>query len=116
MPRDHASDIVLDLERRILRTLCGGRNTPATWEALAIHLADHIWLEPEHWVVDEARRQIRSRDPKARREQLPAQATRMGFPDVEWATYLSPESEEEADPEQLISRLKAATADRPPVR
>ncbi len=76
-------------------------------------LADHLWQEPEHHVVYVALRQIRSRDPKVRRDQLPAQATRMGFPDVEWRAYLSPVAEEEMDPEQLIARLKAATADRP---
>jgi hypothetical protein len=112
MSRHHPFDNVPELERRILRSLCGGATSSATWEALASQLVDHMWQEPEHRVVYEALRQIRSRDPKARREQLPAQATRMGFPDVEWTAYLSPETEAEIVPEQLIARLKAATVGR----
>src|ERR1039458_2790813 len=114
MPRHHESDTVLHLERRILRALCGSANTPAAWDGLTSQLADHTWQEPEHRVVYEALRQIRSRDPKTRREQLPAQATRMGFPDVEWTAYLSPEGGEKTDAKQLIARLKAAAAARPP--
>jgi hypothetical protein len=112
MPRHQPSDQMLELERKVLRALCVGATSSVSWDTLASQLADHTWQEPEHRVVYEALRQVRSRDPKARREQLPAQATRMGFPDVEWTAYLSREAEAETDTEQLIAQLKAAMADR----
>jgi hypothetical protein len=108
MTRHHAFDTVKSLERQILRVLCGGAITAVVWEALAGQISDHLWQEPEHRVVYEALRQIRSRDPQTLRDQIPAQATRMGFPDVEWAAYLSSQPDIETNPKQLIARLKAA--------
>ncbi len=50
-------------------------------------LSNHVWQDAEHRVVFEAIQRLSSSDPKLLQEQLPAQATRMGFPDVSWDNY-----------------------------
>ncbi len=73
-------------------------------------LTGHEWRDPEHKVIYEALGTIRSHDPKTRREELPAQATRMGFPDLDWGNYFDGDSLSNAPIEVLIDRL-AATDD-----
>jgi hypothetical protein len=58
--------------------------------------------------VFEAIQRLSSSDPKLLREQLPAQTTRMGFPDVSWENYFSPAPPHEKDFEALVHELLAA--------
>jgi hypothetical protein len=53
-------------------------------------LREYAWQEEEHRVVFEALARVRSGDAISLREQLPAHATRMGFPEVEWQLYFAP--------------------------
>ena len=84
-----------DLESRILRALCTSpsqSNSPAndhasTRAAILEKLRAHPWQNPEHRVVFEALTRLPGRPSTELREQLPAQATRMGFPDVNWDHY-----------------------------
>jgi hypothetical protein len=78
---------ILGLEHEILRALCA--STEAAWgrRELLTALSAHNWHDPEHRVVFEALLRTRSRDPAALRSEIPATATRMGFPDVEWGEY-----------------------------
>jgi hypothetical protein len=46
--------------------------------------------------------------PAQLREQLPAQATRLGFPDVPWENYLQQENADAGDVRGLIEQLLAA--------
>jgi hypothetical protein len=71
-------------------------------------LSNHIWQDAEHRVVFEAIQRLSSSDPKLLREQLPAQTTRMGFPDVSWENYFSPAPQNEKDFEALVHELLAA--------
>jgi len=41
------------------------------------------------------------------REQLPAQATRMGFPDIDWDAFFGPGDSPQPDIDEAIRRLKA---------
>ena len=75
------------LEARILRALCSTSLVREEWKRFDHSLADHHWQESDHGVVYRALQEIRKRDRKTWREQLPAQATRMGFPDVDWSVY-----------------------------
>src|ERR1700723_867284 len=97
MSSETNSRLVLDLESRILRALCGG---PAAFGSsgadhasgratILAELRTHRWQDPEHRVVFEALTLLPGRQPSALREQLPAQATRMGFPDVNWQKYFA---------------------------
>jgi hypothetical protein len=108
---------IIALERKILVALCTGALRRPAWERLAGALANHVWQEPEHRVVYAALRQIRIRDPRTWREQLPAQATRMGFPDVDWRGYLAPKEKSartitSAQVSRMLHTLKTLAAER----
>ncbi|HVB55699.1 MAG TPA: hypothetical protein VNE63_04600 [Candidatus Acidoferrales bacterium] len=74
-------------------------------------MAAHTWQDQEHRVVYEALQKLRAHDPEFLRERLPAQATRMGFPDVDWNAYFAP-ADVSVDIEQLIRELAATLAKR----
>jgi len=112
MPENHASDAVTALERQVLRSLCAGIGTPKNWTRLASHLSGYQWRVPDHRVVYEALRAIKSCEPATRRDELPAQVTRMGFPDLDFSIYFDGEEFSAAEIEGIIGRLKAATLDR----
>lgn len=112
MPGHDSPTRIASLERSVLRALCAWVGVAAKWETVNSSLVDYVWQEPEHKVVYEALRRIRSRSTKAWRDQLPAQATRMGFPDVDWESYLdvneTPLSQKQLD--ELIRDLKTTAA------
>jgi hypothetical protein len=112
----------LDLESRILRALCTdpspSTDNPAAAftakrAAILAKLRSHRWQDPEHRVVFEALTLLPGRQAKELREQLPAQATRMGFPDVNWDRYFVA-SNDNAAIETLVAELLAASrAEKP---
>jgi hypothetical protein len=54
-------------------------------------LEKYAWRDPDNRVVFESLCGLSCRlSPGQLREQLPAQATRLGFPDVDWENYLKP--------------------------
>jgi hypothetical protein len=112
MPQNHASDTVATLERQLLRALCAGTGTPQDWDQLASRLSGYLWQDPDHKVAYEALRAIKSYEPKTRRDELPAQVTRMGFPDMDWNLYFEGEELSAAEIEGIIKRLKSASLNR----
>jgi hypothetical protein len=110
MDQNHPSSTIATLERQILGALCVGVSNAADWDRLAGELSIHHWQDPDHEVVYQALRAIKSRDPKARRDELPAQVTRMGFPDVDWSLYFEGEELSVAEIEESISQLKTHAA------
>ena len=112
MTEKRSSASVVAIERKILRALCAAVSDPTEWDQLASQLSVYRWQEPDHKVVYDALRAIRSRDPKTRRDQLPAQATRMGFPDLDWSLYFESAGLSTNEIEGLIRQLKTATLDR----
>ncbi|MBZ5694869.1 MAG: hypothetical protein LAN36_05870 [Acidobacteriia bacterium] len=111
-PHGSPPEILAGVERRVLRALCGGTSVRALLERIVAELKDYRWSEPEHKVVFEALTRIRSHDLKALQAQLPAQTTRMGFPDVDWTIYLGGAETPASEIETLIEKLKAETKDR----
>jgi len=95
------------IERRVLGALCGGSIARAKWNRIVGGLREYRWLEPEHQVVFEALTRIRSNDPKTLQARLPAQTTRMGFPDVDWKIYLSGAEAPVPEIERLVRKLRA---------
>ena len=91
MPRESGSNPqvqqILGLEHEILQALCASTGTTRDRGELLTALSAHNWHDPEHRVVFEALLRIPSRDPATLRSVIPATATRMGFPDVEWGEY-----------------------------
>ena len=94
------------IEGKLLRGLCSSGIDLKDWQRLMDRLAAHDWRDPEHKVVYEALRRIRTRQASTRRVELPAHATRMGFPDVDWEKYLDDETPDLTGLDQLIDRLE----------
>jgi hypothetical protein len=91
-------------ERELLRLLC--QATCGAPIAVALReLAGYAWLNPEHRIVFEALREVRARDWFPLLEQLPAHATRAGFPDVDWEAYFQPVARS-TDIDALVGELK----------
>ncbi len=94
----------LDLESRILRALCSNPSPhiddlaalTAKRATILAKLRTHHWQDPEHRVVFEALTLLPGREATELREQLPAQATRMGFPDVNWDQYFAATTDDSA--------------------
>jgi len=76
-----------DLELRLLRQLCHTKLTRAAWARIQRDLHAYAWQDVEHELVYAAIRRLGVTGPQLLREQLPAEATRMGFPDIDWQTY-----------------------------
>jgi hypothetical protein len=125
MPSAYERSSIVELEREVLRKLCGTHVAPDTSvrtdvnsrERAVLELLAHPWQDAEHRIVFEALARLPGRDAAELQRQLPAQATRMGFPDVEWQAYFStdPEprdkgaKERASDIETLITQLQAAS-------
>jgi hypothetical protein len=112
MSSETNSQLVLDLESRVLRALCSG---PAAFgppgadhasgrAAILAELRARRWQDPEHRVVFEALTLLPGRHGTELREQLPAQATRMGFPDVNWQKYFAATADD-SPIETLVAEL-----------
>jgi hypothetical protein len=105
---------MLDLESRILRRLCSEQSAfaaPGTHHVsgratILAQLRAHRWQDPEHRVVFEALTALPGRQSTELREQLPGQATRMGFPDVNWDHYFVTRDDHAAI-ETLVAELLA---------
>ena len=99
MPTSDKSRRISELELQILRKLCEPSATAAAeaqanaraLERTMSGLQAHKWQDAEHRVVFEAIARLPGRNADDLRRQLPAQATRMGFPDVDWETYFTSE-------------------------
>jgi hypothetical protein len=96
---------VCDLERAILRALCGDAIAADARGMILEKLAGHQWHEAEHRIVYEALQRVDAREGTGTRERLPAQATRMGFPDVNWEHYFAAEASAEAALVRMVREL-----------
>ena len=104
----------LGLEREILRALCASPRLTAERGGLLRALASHEWRDPEHRVVYEALLRTLSGGSGALRSEVPAAATRMGFPDVDWSEYFKPsEASLATEVENCIRDLAVASAKLP---
>jgi hypothetical protein len=110
----------VDLERSVLRQLCRAKLTRPAWAKIARALREYTWRDVEHGLVYAAIERLGSRDPKLLREQLPAQATRMGFPEIDWQAYFSADEGPAAAPSagriaRQIHRLILSSGGRRPL-
>jgi len=92
MPHDSKSrdNNLPALELEILRAFCTLAAPGSALRSAMLSLEHHAWHNPEHRVVFDALRRLHPARPDALREELPGVATRMGFPDVDWAPYFQP--------------------------
>jgi len=107
MTEPTAAMAIVNAERLVLRALSTRFVQPTEWIAIDGKLAGYSWREPDHAIMYAAISRARSRDPKRWREQLAAQTTRMGFPDLDWESFLRPSPRGTAEPSlnQLIQAL-----------
>ena len=110
-----SSPRAVDIERDVLRQLCGARLTRPAWAKIARELREYAWQDIEHEVIYAAIERLGYRDGATLREQLPAQATRMGFPDIDWRRYFSSEGKRSPAPSArgLMRQIERMMALRP---
>ncbi len=108
MQRENPSPRISEIERGILRSLCRSAEAGAAPEGPLRELGKYRWHEPEHRVVYEALEEVSRHGGRPSREHLPAQAARMGFPDLDWAAYFEPPEPASAELPELLRELKAA--------
>ena len=99
----------IELERKVLRALCAAANGAISTFDAKVLLKKYAWRDPDNRVVFESLSGLSSGlTPAQLREQLPAQATRLGFPDVAWGNYLASENGDGGDVRRLIEQLLKA--------
>jgi hypothetical protein len=97
---------LIEAEQKLLRAVCSRRTSSERIIAAIDALANYAWLVPEHATVFQAIRRSLALDRNSWRELLPAQTTRMGFPDVAWPEYFAAgDRDETASLNDLIKRL-----------
>jgi hypothetical protein len=85
------AESLAELELSLLRALCNQAiNSPRAWTRLANEFAEYRWWQPDHQVVFEALRKVGVCDRQTLLQQLPSEATRMGFPEISWDRYFTP--------------------------
>jgi hypothetical protein len=84
----HRKQILIDAERDLLRRICQTGIAATSADGLKI-LAGHPWADPDHRVIFEALVRLAGVPTASLRDRLPAEATRMGFPDIAWDKFLT---------------------------
>lgn len=102
----------VSLERRILRQICSDSLSREDMNRAIDKLAQYAWREPEHDVLFKAIRRLGGGDAGRLREELPAQLTRMGFPDIDWPRYFAAETKDFASLDDLLLLLVSGTGER----
>ena len=112
MSTDSTSRFV-ELEREVLRGFCCVGPADPVFKTATEALQGYSWRYYEHRVVFGALQRVSARDLLTLREQLPAAATRMGFPDVDWGRYLDAPAAS-ADLAELTRELRELVGDAGP--
>jgi hypothetical protein len=107
---------LVSIERHLLRALCQS-STPAELSSqVRSDLENYSWHGLDHQTIFEALLRIGSVRGRSLHEQLAAQATRMGFPDIDWNEYFeqtcAADSESKRSVMELARELKAAARER----
>jgi hypothetical protein len=109
VPHPSAKPATAALELKLLQFCCTQQVTAELSPKLRATFQTYAWHDPEHQIVLEALSRLASGlTPFQVREQLPAQATRMGFPDVDWQTYFQEDESESAHIEDVVRQLLVA--------
>jgi hypothetical protein len=86
-PNTTKDETQIALELQLLKNLCAsGLNSLSPEERNT--LARHSWAAPDHRIIFDALSRLANISPAVLPHQLPAEATRMGFPDVAWDKFV----------------------------
>lgn len=101
---------MLATERQLLRRICANELDFPELRQLIDRLSEYSWRDPEHATVFQAIRRLASRARASSQwlREIPAEATRMGFPDVDWPRYFSGNEPDEPSIPVLLARLRGA--------
>ena len=104
---------VAELELAILQELlqrardqANSRGLRAELEVLNGPLAQHSWSDHEHRVVYQSLRASLRNAAIPLREQMAAEATRMGHPEIDWSLYWQPAASGRTDLAALLLALR----------
>lgn len=97
---------MLALERQVLQNLCrAGIKSVSPDDRQA--LARYSWQGPDHQIIFQALFRLANISSAALRHQLPAEATRLGFPEIPWDEYFEVPANDECNPNRTINSLIA---------
>lgn len=91
--------LLIAAERVVLRCLCRDQQFARVSPDQLNRLRSYVWQDPEHRIVFDAIERSTKAKGFSLREYLPAQATRMGFPDIHWHAYFEDNAKEEMSPQ-----------------
>jgi len=77
------------VEREVLRLIVSTDLPSREWTEIVRTLGAYVWREPDHRVLFEAIVRVRKWNVQNWREELRAQTTRMGFPDLDCQAWLA---------------------------
>ena len=97
-----------EIESRVLGALCAGSLSIDDRSEALRSLANYNWILPDHRVIYEALRRSRQRNLAALRENIRAEITRLGFPDIEVEPFFAPCSLTRAEIVELANALPPA--------
>ena len=114
MPRYHRNDSeTLQDERLALQFLCANPAASAA-QKLKSRLSSYKWRNADHSVVFEALTRLNFAATAAQlREQLPAQLTRLGFPDVNYEVFFEGQIPKESEIPALTETLRRGATSAP---
>jgi hypothetical protein len=105
---------LISIERNLLRALCQSRAPAEFLSQARSDLQHYSWQGSDHQTIFEALLSIGSARGRSLREQLAAQATRMGFPDIDWNEYfgqaVAAEGELKRSVMDLVGEVKSVAA------
>jgi hypothetical protein len=104
---------VIAAERGLLRRLCQSGGVRAVRSDGQRTLRRYRWVGRDHQTIFDALVRLATVPAGSLRERLPAEATRMGFPDIQWDAYFEArpgESESEGTVAELIGKLISESA------
>ena len=106
MPESTSRQRAISLEQQILRRLCasGVGRYQAAADALR-ELESYRWRDSDHHVIANALSRLSAKSHPWTREELAAEATRLGFPDVSWNDYFEPASCDEPGANRPLAEL-----------
>jgi len=98
------------LEREVLRRLCARETTAAERADAVKRLEGYAWRSEDCGVVFDAMAKCARFDAEGLRAELPALATRKGFPEIEWAEYFAEEDQDAGREKNLRALIEQVLA------